>query len=103
MRDKRGANFASVSFMTRNASSYDAVELRAEARVLSTAGFILLALALPFTLVLAWMALSPEVGMSPILPVAAGGGPLTLGYLACAFASRRMARAKALEAGLEPR
>ncbi|GAM97131.1 hypothetical protein U91I_00756 [alpha proteobacterium U9-1i] len=41
--------------------------------------------------------MSPELGMSPVLPVAAGGGPLTLGYLLCHFASRRMALAKALE------
>lgn len=65
--------------------------------MLATAGFILLMLGLPLTLVLAWMAMSPDVGLSPVLPAAAGGAPLTLGYLACAFASRRMARAKAIE------
>jgi|CXWL01.1.fsa_nt_gi hypothetical protein len=75
----------------------DAYALRAEARVLATAGIILLACGFPLTIALAWMALSPELGLSPVLPVAAGGAPLTLGYLACSFASRQMARAKALE------
>lgn len=66
--------------------------------MLATAGIILLVLGFPFTMALAWMAMSPEVDLSPVLPVVAGGTPLTLGYLACAFASRRMARAKALDA-----
>jgi hypothetical protein len=38
-------------------------------------------------------------GGSPLLPIAAGAPPIMLGYLACHFASRRMVKAKALEAG----
>ncbi len=71
--------------------------LKAEAHILSSAGLILLMLAFPLTMWLAWLAMSPELGVSPVLPLAAGGGPLTLGYLLCHFASRRMALAKTLE------
>ncbi len=74
-----------------------AASLKAEARVLTSAGLILLTLAFPLTLWLAWLAMSPGLGIPPMLPVAAGGAPLTLGYLLCHFASRRLARAKALE------
>jgi hypothetical protein len=74
-----------------------AASLKAEARVLSSAGLILLMLAFPLTMWLAWLAMAPELGVSPVLPLAAGGGPLTLGYLLCHFASRRMAMAKTLE------
>ena len=71
--------------------------LRAEARLLTIAGLILLGLGFPATLVLTAQALSPE-GMSPVLPVAIGAPPIILGYLACHFASQRMIKAKALEA-----
>jgi hypothetical protein len=71
--------------------------LRAEARLLTIAGLILLALGFPATLILAAQALSPD-GMSPILPIAIGAPPMILGYLACHFASQRMVKAKALEA-----
>lgn len=77
--------------------SPSAASLKAEARVLSSAGLILLLLAFPLTMWLAWLAMSPELDVSPVLPMAAGGGPLTLGYLLCHFASRRMALAKVLE------
>jgi hypothetical protein len=71
--------------------------LRAEARLLTIAGLILLGLGFPATLALAAQALSPE-GMSPVLPLAIGAPPIVLGYLACHFASQRMVKAKALEA-----
>lgn len=72
--------------------------LRAEARLLTTAGLILLAIGFPLTLALTVLALAPQ-GISPMLPLASGGPPILLGYLACYFASRRMVKAKALEAG----
>jgi hypothetical protein len=55
--------------------------LRAEARVLTTAGLLLLGLGFPLT------------------PLAVGAPPIMLGYLACHFASQRMLRAKSIEAG----
>jgi hypothetical protein len=70
--------------------------LRAEARLLTIAGLILLALGFPATLMLAAQALSPD-GMSPVLPIAVGAPPIILGYLACHFASQRMVKAKSLE------
>lgn len=74
--------------------------LRAEARLLTIAGVILLAIGFPVTIALAALALAPAPeGISPILPVASGAPPILLGYLACYFASRRMVKAKALEAG----
>lgn len=48
-------------------------------------------------MILAVLALEPD-GISPVLPIAVGAPPLVLGYLACHFASRRMERAKDLEA-----
>jgi ferric-dicitrate binding protein FerR (iron transport regulator) len=72
--------------------------LRAEARVLTTAGLILLAIGFPATLFLALQALQPD-GMSPVLPAAIGAPPIVLGYLACHFASQRLVKAKALETG----
>lgn len=71
--------------------------LRAEAKLLTIAGLILLGLGFPATIVLAAQALSPE-GMSPVLPIAVGAPPILLGYLSCHFASQRMVKAKALEA-----
>jgi hypothetical protein len=70
--------------------------LRAEAKLLTIAGLILLGLGFPATLVLAAQALSPH-GLSPVLPIAIGAPPILLGYLACHFASQRMVKAKALE------
>lgn len=70
--------------------------LRAEARLLTFAGLILLGIGFPVTLYLAALALAPG-GLSPLLPVAAGTPPIVLGYLACHFASQRMVKAKALE------
>jgi hypothetical protein len=74
----------------------NATSLRAEARLLTTAGLILLAIGFPVTLALTLLALSPE-GLSPILPAAAGGPPILLGYIACHYASARLEQAKALE------
>jgi hypothetical protein len=70
--------------------------LRAEARLLATAGLILLALGFPSTLILVGVALTAHV-ISPLLPLAVGAPPIVLGYLACAAASHRMLKAKALE------
>jgi hypothetical protein len=70
--------------------------LRAEARLLTIAGFILLGVGFPLTLALVARALGPDA-MSPVLPGAIGAPPIMLGYLACHFASRRMVRAKAIE------
>lgn len=70
--------------------------LRAEARLLTIAGLILLGLGFPITLFLAAQAFAPG-GLSPILPIAAGAPPILLGYLSCHFASQRMVKAKSLE------
>lgn len=75
----------------------NAAALRAEARLLTIAGIILLAVGFPATLILVARALgSPNV--PAMLPFAVGAPPIVLGYLACYFASQRMAKAKALEA-----
>lgn len=70
--------------------------LRAEARLLSVAGLILLSIGFPVTLLLVAQALAPN-GVSPMLPVAIGAPPLMLGYIACHFASKRLVKAKTLE------
>jgi hypothetical protein len=70
--------------------------LRAEARLLSVAGLILLGIGFPATLLLVAQSLSPA-GMSPVLPAAIGAPPIMLGYIACHFASQRLVKAKALE------
>ncbi|MBS0386332.1 MAG: hypothetical protein JSS00_13410 [Proteobacteria bacterium] len=74
----------------------NANDLRAEARLLTLAGLILLGLGLPLTLYLVSLSLAPH-GLSPVLPVAIGTPPIMLGYIACHFASVRMVKAKALE------
>jgi len=70
--------------------------LRAEARLLTTAGLLLLGIGFPLTLLLVAQSLTAE-GASPWAPLAAGAPPIMLGYLACHFASMRMVKAKALE------
>lgn len=70
--------------------------LRAEAQLLSLAGLILLAVSFPMTLFLVALALE---GASPLLPVAACGPLIMLGYLACHFASGRLALAQSLDQG----
>lgn len=70
--------------------------LRDEARLLTIAGVILLVIGFPATLVLALHALAPK-GLSPILPLVVGGPPIILGYVACHYASARLARARDLE------
>ncbi|MBL8531402.1 MAG: hypothetical protein JNK94_06685 [Hyphomonadaceae bacterium] len=72
--------------------------LRAEARLLTIAGVMLLVIGFPLTLLLVADALR-EGGGSAVLPLAIGLPPLALGYLACHFASQRMLKAKALERG----
>jgi hypothetical protein len=74
----------------------NANDLRAEARLLTAAGLILLGLGFPLTLYLVLISLSPH-GLSPVLPIAIGAPPIALGYIACHFASARMVKAKALE------
>jgi hypothetical protein len=73
-----------------------AAALRAEARLLTMAGLILLGLGFPTTLFFVAQALSDAA--PPILPAAIGAPPLMLGYIACHFATKRLIRAKALEA-----
>ena len=89
-----GAIFARGVVMAAHTTS--SASLRAEARLLSTAGVILLAIGFPLTMALALMALQPH-GLSSVLPIAVGAPPLLLGYLACHFASRRMEKVKQLE------
>lgn len=91
------ARFSQARRVMRHAAQ-PAAGLRAEARLLTMAGIILLLIGFPLTLWLALQALAPD-GLSPVLPAAAGGPPLLLGYLACHFASRRMLRARELERG----
>jgi len=70
--------------------------LRAEARLLTIAGVMLLVIGFPLTLILVAQAMGPG-GMSPVLPLAIGLPPIMLGYLACRFASQRLLRARAIE------
>ncbi len=72
-----------------------AQSLRAEARLLTTAGLMLLVIGFPVTLYLVALALTG--GAPAVLPLAVGAPPIVLGYLACHFASQRMIKAKALE------
>lgn len=90
----RGAIFACGGIMARTRPN--AAMLRAEAKLLTTAGLILLAIGFPLTLALVARALSPDGGPA-MLPLAVGAPPILLGYLACHFASQRMVKAKALE------
>jgi len=76
----------------------NAEALCAEARLLTTAGLLLLGIGFPTTLLLVASALTGG-GVSPFVPVAAGAPPIMLGYLACHFASQRMLKAKELENG----
>lgn len=76
----------------------NAEALRAEARLLTTAGILLLGVGFPMTLLLVADALTGG-NVSPFVPVAAGAPPIMLGYLACHFASQRMLKAKQLEGG----
>ena len=72
--------------------------LRAEARLLTIAGFFLLGVGFPITLIMTAIALGSG-DTSPFVPAAIGAPPIMLGYLACHFASQRMVKAKALEGG----
>lgn len=76
--------------------SKDPSALRAEARLLATAGLILLALAFPLTLALVAYALTSRA-IAPMLPLAVGLPPIMLGYLACHFATQRILRAQQLD------
>lgn len=70
--------------------------LRAEARLLTIAGFFLLGFGFPLTLIMTAIALGTGES-SPFMPIAIGAPPIVLGYLACHFASQRMVKAKAIE------
>jgi len=70
--------------------------LRAEARLLTIAGLLLLGVGFPLTLIMTTIALGSGES-SPFVPAAIGAPPIMLGYLACHFASMRMVKAKALE------
>jgi hypothetical protein len=74
----------------------DSHMLRAEARLLTIAGLILMGAGFPLTIYLVAQAMAPD-GISPMLPLALGAPPLMLGYLACHFASHRLQRAKTIE------
>lgn len=71
--------------------------LRAEARILTIAGALSLAVGFPLTLAMVAWSLA-DGGVSPLAPLATGAPLVMLGYLACHFASLRMAKAKALAA-----
>lgn len=77
-------------------ASTDPSALRAEARLLATAGLILLVLAFPVTLALVAYALTSRA-ISPVLPLAVGLPPIMIGYLACHFATQRIMRAQRLD------
>jgi hypothetical protein len=70
--------------------------LRAEARLLAIAGFFLLGIGFPLTLIMTAIALGSGEN-SPFVPAAIGAPPIMLGYLACHFASQRMVKAKTLD------
>jgi hypothetical protein len=69
--------------------------LRAEARLLTMAGVILLALGFPTTLVLAALAMEPD-GVSPLVAIGIGTPLILAGWTACAYASDRLSRAAKL-------
>jgi hypothetical protein len=73
--------------------------LRAEARLLTVAGLMLLGVGFPVTLVMVAIALGSGAE-APFVPAAIGAPPIMLGYLACHFASQRMVKAKLIEASL---
>lgn len=70
--------------------------LRAEARLIATAGLILLAVGFPLTLALAALALAPN-GLSPLAPLLSGGPLVGFGWAACRYASWRLEQAGRLE------
>ena len=78
-----------------------AKSLRAEARLLTTAGLILLGFGFPVTLALVALALAPQASMPALTPLAAGAPPILLGYVACHLASLRMAKAQAIDGALK--
>lgn len=73
----------------------EARALRAEARLMTMAGVILLAIGLPLSLILTALALAGTIGA--LVPFWAGLPPIVLGWGACSLASRRLERAQALE------
>lgn len=90
-------DFRTAAFMAAHRSN--PVALRAEARLLTVAGVVLLGAGFPVTLVMVAIALGSGAD-SPFVPAVIGAPPIMLGYLACHFASQRMVRAKAIEGSL---
>jgi len=78
------------------ASRPNPATLRAEARLLTIAGVMLLGVGFPLTVILVALALGPS-GPPPLLPLAIGAPPIMLGYLACRFASDRLVKARTLD------
>lgn len=70
--------------------------LRGEAHFLAAAGYVLMGVSLPLTMFFVAMALSGHGG-SPFLPIAAGAPPMMIGYMACHFATLRLAKASVLD------
>lgn len=64
--------------------------------MLTIAGFFLLGVGFPLTLIMTAIALGSGDN-SPFVPAAIGAPPIMLGYFACHFASQRMVKAKTLE------
>lgn len=97
-RDFRSVSFMStLSHFATQSTGVSPQSLRDEARLLTLAGAMLIGMGFPLTMILVLFALSPE-GLPPLLPIIVGAPPITLGYIACHYASARLARAKALEA-----
>lgn len=71
--------------------------LRAEARLVTAAGAILLVIGFALTLALAALAM-PAQGVSPIWAFCLGGPPIALGWIACRYASSRLEKARLVEA-----
>ena len=74
----------------------DVRALRAEARLLTMAGMMLLGVGFPLTLFLAACALAPN-GISPLAPLLSGGPLVAFGWAACRYASWRFEQAARLE------
>ena len=70
--------------------------LRAEARLMSVAGMLLLAAAFPFTLYLAVLALVGD-HVSALTPLVAGAPPILLGYCVCHRGAYQLQRARKLD------
>lgn len=77
-----------------------AERLRAEARIVTMAGVILLAIGLPLALILAALALGPRG--DALAPVIWAGPLILMGWGACQYGARRLEQAQALERPADP-